>query len=338
MTGGPKVAILGAGSVGCFVGGAWQAAGLPVTFIGRQRIATDVDRHGLTLSDYSGWRVELAPGDVDYRCGPEALDEAEIIALTVKSGDTGEAATQIAKHGKPGALVISLQNGVSNVDVLEQGLGGRFEVARGMVPYNVAYLGEGRFHKGVAGDLQAERREGTRSIAEAVAGGAAALKLSEDMLGLAWGKLLINLNNAVNALSGRSLKDELRQRDYRRVFAAAMREGLELLKRAQIEPATVGPIAPHVLPRIVDSPDWLFNSVFLKRWKIDAKARSSMADDLAAGRRTEVDYLNGELVTLAERLQRDAPVNRAIVELVHKAETGAPPLGPKALRKAALGG
>ena len=55
-----------------------------------------------------------------------------------------------------------------------------------------------------------------------------------------------------------------------------------------------------------------------------------MADDLAVGRKTEVEYLNGELVRLAERLQRDAPVNRAIVELVHKAEAGAPPLAPRA--------
>ena len=47
---------------------------------------------------------------------------------------------------------------------------------------------------------------------------------------------------------------------------------------------------------MIGSPDWLFNNVFLKAWKIDAKARSSMADDLAAGRKTEVDYINGELV------------------------------------------
>jgi len=63
-----------------------------------------------------------------------------------------------------------------------------------------------------------------------------------------------------------------------------------------------------------------------------------MADDLAAGRKTEIDYLNGELVQLAERLQRKAPVNSAIVELVHKAEEGAEPLSPAALRKAVLGG
>lgn len=337
MAGGPKIAILGAGSIGCFIGGAWSAAGLDVTFIGRPKLSKDVDQYGLTLSDYAGWEARLAPGDVDYRCGPEALGEAQVIALTVKSGDTEAAAAEIAAHGTPGATVISFQNGVSNVDVLERGLGGRFEVARGMVPYNVAYLGKGRFHKGVAGDLYAEQRAGVRALAEAVHGGPAALRMSDDMLGLAWGKLLINLNNAVNALSGRTLQDELKRRDYRRVFAAALSEGLDLLKRADIEPMTVGPISLQMLPRIVNSPDWLFNNVFISRWKIDAKARSSMADDLAAGRRTEIDYLNGELVRLADRLQRAAPVNRAIVELVRKAEAGADPLPPKALLKAVLG-
>src|SRR6476660_4923952 len=99
MAGGPKVAILGAGSVGCFIGGAWAAAGLPVTFIGRPRLSKDVDQYGLTLSDYAGWEARLAPGDVDYRCGPEALGEAQVIALTVKSGDTTSAAAEIVEHG-----------------------------------------------------------------------------------------------------------------------------------------------------------------------------------------------------------------------------------------------
>ena len=330
-----KIAILGAGSVGCFIGGCWKVAQLPVTFIGRPKMAADIAANGLTISDYSGWRDHL--GEIDYRTEPSALAKAGIILVCVKSGATAQAAADIAEHGRAGALVISFQNGVSNVDVLEQGLGGRFEIARGMVPYNVAYLGDGRFHKGVAGALHAEQRAGTRSLAEAVGTGPAEIKLSDDMLGLAWGKLLINLNNAVNALSGRTLMEELTRRDYRRIFAAAMREGLDLLGQAEIEPATVGPISPKILPRIINSPDWLFNNLFLKQWKIDAKARSSMADDLAAGRRTEIDYLNGELVRLAERLQRDAPVNRAIVELIHKAEDGAKALPPAALRKAILG-
>jgi len=222
--------------------------------------------------------------------------------------------------------------------VLERELGGRFAVVRGMVPYNVAYLGEGRFHKGVAGELWAEDRPDTRLLAEAIGQSPAALRLSGDMLGLAWGKLLINLNNAVNALSGHSLVNQLSQRDYRRVVAASMREGLRLLDRAGIEPAKVGPMPPHLLPKVIASPDWLFNTLFLKVQKIDAKARSSMADDLAAGRRTEVDYINGELVRLAERLDIDAPINRRIVELIRKAEGGSQPWPADALRREVLGG
>src|SRR5438067_13939180 len=98
MAGGPKVVVLGAGSVGCFIGGAWAAAGLPVTFIGRRKIASDLDEHGLTLSDYDGWQARLGPGELDYRCGPEALEEAQVVALCVKSGDTAVAADDLAVH------------------------------------------------------------------------------------------------------------------------------------------------------------------------------------------------------------------------------------------------
>jgi 2-dehydropantoate 2-reductase len=184
----------------------------------------------------------------------------------------------------------------------------------------------------------AEKRDATEAIAERVSTGPAALKISDRMLDLAWGKLLINLNNAVNALSGETLLGELQRRDYRRVFAAAMKEGLRLLRAAEIEPAQIGPLPLGLLAWVLESPDWLFNTVFFRMWKIDPKARSSMSDDLSAGRKTEVDYLNGELIRIAERLGRDAPVNRAIAELVHKAEAGAEPLAPKALAKAALGG
>ena len=332
-----RIAVLGAGSIGCFVGGAWQAAGLNVRFIGRPRIATDIGAHGLTLSDYSGWRFAAAPGEVDYRCEPDGLAQADVIALCVKSGSTGEAAKRIAEHGRDGATVISLQNGVSNVDVLKGELGGRFTVVRGMVPYNVAYLGKGHFHKGVAGELYVEDSPEMRQLAASVGPSPAALHLSADMLGVAWGKLLINLNNAVSALSGRTLLEELQERDYRRIFAASMREGLRLLDRAGIEPAKVGSVGPRSLPWVIGAPDWLFNNIFLKKWKIDAKARSSMADDLAAGRRTEVDYINGELVSLAERLGTTAPINRRIVELIRRAEAGAPPWSPPDLRRELFG-
>lgn len=255
----------------------------------------------------------------------------------MKSGATRAAAEQILAQGREGALVISLQNGVSNVGLLEELLSDRFKVLAGMVAYNVAYLGKGHFHKGVAGDIFVAESPESRALAKAVGNSPAALKPSADMEGLAWGKLLINLNNAVNALSGMSLAEEMRQRHLRALFAASMREGLHLLARAGIRPAKVGAVGPRLLPHVINSPDWLFNSVFMRGWKIDARARSSMADDLSAGRLTEVDHINGELVRLAERLGEDAPINRRIVELVHRAEQGAPHWSPADLRREVLG-
>ena len=72
----------------------------------------------------------------------------------------------------------------------------------------------------------------------------------------------------------------------------------------------------------MDAPDLVFNSLFLKVQKIDPKGRGSMADDFDAGRPTEIDWLNGEVVRLAEELGETAPVNAAIVELVKHAELG----------------
>lgn len=305
--------------------------------VGRPTLAMDVSQYGLTISNEDGWSHHFSPADVDYQTDPRALVGASIIALTVKSGGTAEAAEEIATHATPGAIVLSLQNGISNIAVLERVLGDRFTVVRGMVPFNVAYLGDGHFHKGVAGQLMAEDLPAMRALAERVAPSPAGLTLSDDMLGIAWGKLLINLNNAVNALSGRPLKAQLVERDYRRVMAATLSEGLSILDAAGIVPAKVGAVGPRLMPFVMGSPNWLFRNVFMKKWKIDDRARSSMADDLAKGRKTEIDFLNGEIVALADGLGRAAPVNRKVIELVRAAEAGGRhDWGPDELRRAVL--
>ena len=331
---GDRIAVFGAGSIGCYVGGAWAAAGLDVTLIGRERFAKAIAEHGLAISDYSGWKQRLEPR---FTTDPAALADADLIVVAVKGGATAEAGEAIARHAKPGATVVSFQNGIGNKAILAEALGDRFRLAQGTVPYNVIHLGEGRFHKGVAGKLVAEDVPEMRRLAEAVAGSREPLRLSADMAGVLWGKLLINLNNAVNALSGLTLREELAQRGYRRVVAASQREALRILKQAGIAPARAGPLSPKMIPRVINSPDWLFEKVLARRWKIDDKARSSMADELMAGRRTEIDQLNGEVVRLAESLGLDAPVNRRIVELVRKAEDGAPPFRARELERLVLG-
>ncbi len=316
-----KIVVFGAGSIGCFVGGAWQAAGLDVSYIGREAIGAAIAEHGLTLTDSAGWRTKLAPEQVSFSTKPAALKAADVILLAVKSNGTASAAKEIGRHAKKGATVISFQNGISNAETLRGAFGKRFAVAQGMVPFNVAGLGHGRFHKGVAGELVAEETPLTRALSARIGDGPARLRLADNMPAVAWGKLLINLNNAVNALSGRTLLEQLRERDYRRVVAASIVEALAVLEAVKIEPAKTGPVPPRLLPHVIGAPNAVF-ALFLKAQKIDAKARSSMADDLAAGRQTEIDYLNGEVVKLGKQVGLPTPVNEAIVNLIRQREAG----------------
>jgi 2-dehydropantoate 2-reductase len=265
--------------------------------------------------------VKFEPDRIDFQTKPAALRKADIILLTVKSTGTEAAAKEIGRHARGGATVISLQNGVSNPDLLRKRLS-RQQVVQAMVPYNVVHLGPGRWHRTTWGELMAEDQELTRELAGRIGDRPGRLLLSKDMPGVAWGKLLLNLNNAINALSGQTYLEELQQRDYRRVFAAAIIETLALLKKVGIRPAKIGKVGPDLLPHVIGAPDFVFNNLFLKVQKIDPKGRGSMADDFAANRPTEIDFLNGEVVRLAQSLGEQAPVNAAIVDLVKQAELG----------------
>jgi len=333
-----RIIVHGAGAIGCYVGGAWLAAGLDVSFLGRARMKAEVEAHGLHLSDVDGWTAEIAPADISFATGQAALRKADVVLLTVKSIGTEAAAKEIGRHLPKGATVISLQNGVTNAETLRRLLP-KHRVVQAMVPYNVVHLGPGRWRRATFGDLTAADDEVTRALAAAIGEKPGRLKLVADMEGVAWGKLLFNLNNAINALSGLTILEEVKQRDYRRVFAAAIVETLDLLDLAGIAPAKIGLIGPRLLPHVIGAPDFLFRNFFLKVQKIDPQGRGSMAADFAAGRRTEVDYLNGEVVRLAERLGRKAPVNAAITDLVKQHELGVERVwSARDLREHVLGG
>jgi 2-dehydropantoate 2-reductase len=198
-----KIVVHGAGSIGCYVGGCWAAAGLDVTLIGRERVGREIAADGLTITDSAG-RIALRPDEIRFSTRPKDLAGADIIALCVKSTGTEAAAKEIGRHAAKAVTVISFQNGVSNVDLLKGALP-KATVLRGMVPFNVAALGNGRWHKGVAGTLWVEDHDVSRALKARIGNRPGRLHLSDDMEAVSWGKLIINLNNAVNALSGKTL-------------------------------------------------------------------------------------------------------------------------------------
>lgn len=330
---GPRITVFGAGLIGAHVGGR-LGFHAPVTLIGRPWLAEAVCR-GLRVSDLEGYDATLPADAFEVTDDPAALADADLVLVTVKSPATEAAARAIAAHAPPSAPVLSLQNGVGNVPVLRAGLPGRTVLA-GMVPFNVARPQPNQFHRGtgVAG-LKAQADPALDPFVPLFATAGLPLSLEQDMDGVQWGKLLVNLNNAVNALSGETLAGQLRQRGYRRAWAMCIAEALGLLKRAGIRPVDTLPMPVELLPAILSAPDRLYRFISAQagggRARVDPLARSSMADDLAQGRPTEIDWLNGEVVRLAERLGRTAPVNARMVQLVKAAEAGAPPLSAAAL-------
>jgi 2-dehydropantoate 2-reductase len=208
-----------------------------------------------------------------------------------------------------------------------------------MVPFNVARPAPNQFHRGTGvGGLKVAASPALQPFVALFEAAGLPLSQEADMAGVQWGKLLINLNNAVNALSGQTLAGQLRQRDYRRAWALCLKEALVLLKRAGITPVDTLPMPVDLLPAILVLPDRLYGFIAAQagggRSRVDPLARSSMADDLAQGRPTEIDFLNGEVVRLAERLGKRAPVNARMVALVKAAEAGAPPLAAADLLRA----
>ena len=342
MAAGPQssIVVAGAGSVGGYVGGCLALAARPVTLLLRPPLADAIAQHGLRISDLAGADRRLAPASLRLSTDPAAaLAEAQIVLCTVKSGATAGMADLIARYAPPAAIVVSLQNGVGNLDLLRAHLAPTQRPVSGMVPFNVVpttAAGQApRFHRATSGRVQiAAGVPGLRPTLD-VPG----LPVAEcaDMEAVLWGKLLFNLNNALNALSGLPLATQLADRRWRRLLAAQIDEALVTLRAVGLRPARVEGVPPRVIPTILRLPDRLFHFVARRMLAIDPTARSSMWEDLNRGRPTEIDYLQGALVPLAARAAVRVPQTERVVRLVKDAEragAGSPGLQPSQVEAA----
>jgi 2-dehydropantoate 2-reductase len=305
---------MGAGSVGCYLGAGLQHAGATVHFVGRAALLQRLREHGLRTSDLDGRSARIVPTELRLHETPPTLERV-LVLLTVKSAATREAARQLAQALPAGTPVLSLQNGIGNADAARQAAPA-LDVIAGMVPFNVAEVERARFHRGTSGVLAAAAHPALAPWLPLFERAGLSLALHADMRGVLWAKLLLNLNNPVNALAGLPLREELLIRGYRTALAALQSEALRVLDAARIEPARLTPLPAHWMPWVLRLPTPLFRLVAARTLRIDAKARSSMADDVAHGRGTEIDQLCGEVLRLARGLGLQAPANERAIALV----------------------
>jgi 2-dehydropantoate 2-reductase len=330
-----RIGVLGAGAIGTYLGAALIAPERDVVLVGRRPLGPEIERSGLTLTDVDGAVTHVPFSRVTFRTEPSALADVDIVLCCVKSGQTADAARELDGVLGSRSIVVSLQNGMGNAAALRAGLPGR-TVLGGIVGFNVVVREGGIFRRTTSGPLAIEASDDprVRALADALESSGFELKLARDIEALQWSKLIMNLNNSVSALSDVPTKDLIVDKGYRRIIAGLVREALYAMRAAGIRPAKLTPLPVSWYPFMLSLPSFLVRPIVGTQLKIDPEARSSMWEDLSKRRLTEVDYLNGEVVRLAESRGLDAPLNRRMVEIVHRCEAernGSPRFGADAL-------
>ncbi len=361
-------AILGAGAIGCYTGGWLANSGHSVLFVGRPSILDVLASQGLALESVEGRKSSVstlhlqraessipantseadsvADGSVTAASiglteSPSDLAKCKTILVCVKSASTDEAAAQIREYAPHGSAVISLQNGLGAARILKENLPDH-RVFAGMVTYNVVREGN-HFRQSTSGPITIELppdaalAQTARAVANDLNECGIQAYLRSDMQNVQCSKLLLNLNNGINALAGIPIREMLSDRKYRRIIAACMKEAIQIYKSAGIKMVKLGKIIPGIAPAVLKLPDFLFFRVASTMINIDPTAMTSLAQDLIAGKKTEIDFLNGEIVRLARSRGLKAPINSAVVQLVKDAEAtgqGSPRMDPEAMARA----
>jgi 2-dehydropantoate 2-reductase len=295
-----KIAVVGAGAIGCYFGGMLARAGHDVTLIGRAPHVDAINKNGL-LFESLGRQERITVAATDRIAG---VADARLVLFCVKSPDTDGAAQAMAPHLAPEAVVLSLQNGVDNVERI------RAHARNPVLPvlvYAAAQMPASGFvqHTGggslVIGQTAEHRSDQNlpREIAAIFASVGVPVKISDDIEAELWSKLVMNCAyNAISALAEAPYGQMVAMPEVRRVMLDAIAEATRVAEAKGVR-----------LPRdIADAA--------LKLAEAMPVTVSSTAQDIRKGKRTEIDHLNGAVVRHGEALGIATPVNRTLNALI----------------------
>lgn len=288
-----KIAVVGAGAVGCFYGGLLAQAGHQLVLIGRAAHAQAIRAHGLLLERDAGQDyIQL-----DASTEPEAVSGAELVLVCVKSADSETTAEQIAPYLKAGTQILSLQNGVGNAKRLEDKLG--CPVLSTAVYVGAEMVGPGHLRHRGGGSLSIGSGPRSEELATMLIDAGIPTKVADDIESVLWAKLIVNC--AYNAISA------ITDQPYGPIIAQA--EARELIKNIIAEcEAVAAACGVRVFAGQVDRILALGVSM--------AGQYSSTAQDMRRGRPTEIDYLNGYIVQKGAEHAISTPLNQGLVALV----------------------
>jgi 2-dehydropantoate 2-reductase len=288
------VAVMGAGAVGCYFGGMLARAGHDVVLIARPQHVQAIERDGLRMQT----KTFDEPVRLRASSDPAAVEGAQFVLFSVKSTDTEAAGAQIRPHLAPDALVLCLQNGVDNADRLRSVLPPA-QVAAAVVYVATEMAGPGHVKHHGRGELVIEPSPRSAAIAQALVAAGVPTEVSDNVRGALWGKLIINCAyNAISAIAQQPYGHNVRGVGIRDVMRDVVDECLAV---ARADGVRLNGDMHEIVRKLVDTMP---------------TQSSSTAQDLARGKPTEIDYLNGLIVRRGEALGIPTPANRVLWALV----------------------
>jgi 2-dehydropantoate 2-reductase len=321
-----RILVLGAGAIGSVLGGYLSQAGQdPLLVDGWPEHVDALNRNGLRLEGARG-QHDFAVQAVLYDELPVSLPNLELAFVCVKSFDTERAASLLASRLRPDTMIVSTQNGI-NEEYLAHRLGAGHVL--GAVTELGGYLAgpghafENRAEGGfIIGELTGTESPRVKKL-QAVMQACAPTEVSTNVMGVLWSKLLWNcMLNPLSALTSLGQGGVIADDRVRAVGVRIAREVAAVARAAQVELEPLKFFGIH--PGLLASPDPQVSSAvegqIVERYRTQTNKTTSMGEDVRRGRRTEVDYLNGYVVSKGTELGVAAPVNARVVDLVHRLE------------------
>ncbi len=289
----PRFAVVGAGAVGCYFGGMLARAGVPVTLIGRAPHVEVMRARGLRL-DTRMFDENVA---VEASTETAAVAGADVVLFCVKSTDTERTAREIAPWLGAGTVVVSLQNGVENADIIQRVLPQRVIPAVVYVATEMAGPAHLKHHG--RGELAIGAAPESARIVDAFARAGVPVQVSDNVMGALWGKLIVNCAyNAMSAIAQKTYGKLVEVDGVPELMQAVVDECLQVARADGID---VPGDSHEAVRRIAHSM---------------ANQYSSTAQDVARGKPNEIGYLNGYVVRRGRAHGMLTPINQTLLALV----------------------
>lgn len=300
-----KIVILGAGALGSTIGGTLAMGGNDVHFVDMWQEHVDlINKDGLHMTnEKEDWCVR-----VDARTTADTIGEADLVIVLVKSFATKQAVEQLKQTNVIGknTLVMSLQNGLGNEETIASVIGSE-NVISGKTYVGGRLIQAGYISAGVQGkwtyigELNGEITDRIQTVCNVFNDAGLLCEVSDNIKGLIWDKLLINV--AAGALCGitRLPYGPLYEEDYiKDVAVAAIQEGIQVAKAAGVVLKSEDPQYP-----------WVAASEGLP-----GTFKTSILQSLELKRPTEIDFINGSIVEWGKKYGIETPVNQTLVACV----------------------